>query len=207
MTDLRLYTNPMSRGRIARWILEEIGQPYDVTIIQHGPEMKGPDYTAINPMGKVPTLIHKRQTITETAAICAYLAEAFPNANLKPDADQLGAYYRWLFFAAGPVEAATANEAMGFSPTDEQAKSSGYGTFETMYDTLVNAVSKHDYLCGKQFTAADIYLGSQIGWGLLFGTLPGHPVLEAYRDRLYSRTAYTRAAELDDAVLAAAQKA
>ncbi len=202
MTNLRLYTNPMSRGRIARWMLEEVGQPYDVTIIQHGPDMKEPDYTSINPMGKVPTLIHKRQTITETAAICTYLAEAFPEADLKPDADQLGTYYRWLFFAAGPVEAATANEAMGFIPSDEQAKSSGYGTFETMYDTLVNAVSKHDYICGSKFTAADIYLGSQVRFGLQFGTLPGHPILEAYRDRLYSRPAAVRANKLDDALMA-----
>ncbi len=202
MTDLRLYTNPMSRGRIARWMLEEVGQPYDVTVIQYGPDMKGPDYTSINPMGKVPTLIHKRQTITETAAICAYLAETFPEAGLKPGADQLGTYYRWLFFAAGPVEAATANEAMGFSPSDEQAQMSGYGTFETMYDTLVNAISKQDYLCGSQFTAADIYLGSQVGWGLQFGTLPGHPALEAYRDRLYARPAAVRATQLDDTLAA-----
>lgn len=201
MSKLTLYTNPMSRGRIARWMLEEIGEPYEVKYLRYGEEMKGSAYTAINPMGKVPALLHGDQVVTECAAICAYLADVFPQAGLKPAEDRLGAYYRWFFFAAGPLEQAVTNKSMGFEPTPEQSGMAGYGNFQLTYDTLVSALVDVPYICGEQFTAADVYLGSQVGWGLGFGSLPPHPVLEAYRDRIYARATYQRATQLDDSAI------
>ena len=125
MSDaLLLYTNPMSRGRIVRWMLEEIGQPYEVEVVAYGEAMKGAAYRAVNPMGKVPALRHGDTVVTECAAICAYLADVFPDAGLAPPPDQRGAYYRWLFFGAGPVEASTADVAMGVAPSAEQQRMS-----------------------------------------------------------------------------------
>ena len=106
--ELVLYTNPMSRGRVARWMLEEVGQPYKTEIVDYASTMKSPAYLAINPMGKVPALRHGDVVVTETPAICAYLADAFPQARLAPPpGHRLRApYYRWLFFAAGPNDEA-----------------------------------------------------------------------------------------------------
>src|SRR5215831_525099 len=136
--ELVLYTNPMSRGRVARWMLEEIGEPYKVEVLDYASTMKGPTYLAINPMGKVPALRHGDTVITETAAICAYLADAFPAAGLAPaPGDRLrGPYYRWLFFGAGPVEQAWTNKAMGFNPTPEQGRMAGYGSFDAVMGVL-----------------------------------------------------------------------
>ena len=94
--ELVFYTNPMSRGRIVRWMLEEVGVPYRTEILDYGTTMKQPDYLAINPMGKVPSLRHSAVVVTECAAICAYLADAFPGAQLAPPPRVRGAYYRWL---------------------------------------------------------------------------------------------------------------
>ena len=199
--DLTFYTNPMSRGRIARWMLEETGATYDTVYLSYGGTMKAPDYLALNPMGKVPALKHGDTVVTECAAICAYLADAFPEAGLAPPTAQRGAYYRWLFFGAGPLESATTNKALQVS-TDGQQQMVGYGDFATAYATLVTAVSEHPYLCGDAFTAADVYIGSQIGWGLQFGTLPAHPALAAYNQRVHDRPAYERATALDDAAMA-----
>jgi glutathione S-transferase len=113
MADLTLYTNPMSRGRIARWMVEEVGQPYDTVLLEYGGSMKGADYLAINPMGKVPAIRHGETIVTEGAAICAYLADAFPEAGLAPPPAERGAYYRWLFFGAGPLEQAVNAQALG----------------------------------------------------------------------------------------------
>ena len=201
MADLVFYTNPMSRGRIARWMLEEVGAPYETRFLRYGEEMTTPSFRAINPMGKVPAITHGDAVVTECAAICAYLADAFPNADLAPPPMDRAAYYRWLFFAAGPVEAATTNRALGVEPADDKKGMVGYGDFNRMYDALVNAVRGPAFVCGDQFTAADVYLGSQVGWGLGFGTLPPHPALETYRDRIYSRPAYIRATALDDAAM------
>ena len=169
MTDeLVLYTNPMSRGRIARWMVEEIGQPYRAEIVGFGAPMKSADYKAINPMGKVPTLVHGDTVVTECAAICAYLADAFPQAGLAPEADSRlrGPYYRWLFFAAGPIEAAVSNKAFGFEVPPERARSMGYGTFGDVMDTLEQAVSQGEYLLGDRFSAADVY-GKPVGLPVL----------------------------------------
>lgn len=200
---LKLYTNPMSRGRIARWMMEEVGAPYDVEHVQYGPPMKSAPYTDINPMGKVPTLVHGATVVTECAAICAYMADAFPDAGLAPPTDARGDYYRWLFFAAGPVEAATTNRSAGFEFDADKQVMAGYGTFDLMRQTLIDAVSKTDFICGDQFTAADVYVGSQVGWGLQFGSIPASPELEAYSQRVYARPAFKRAAELDNAAMAA----
>ena len=126
--ELTFYTNPMSRGRIARWMLEEVGQPYRTVILGYGPPMQAPDYLRLNPMGKVPTLVHGETVVTECAAICAYLADAFPAAGLAPEPARRGAYYRWLFFAAGPVEAAITNQALGVEVPEERRGMVGYGS-------------------------------------------------------------------------------
>ncbi|RMF35416.1 MAG: glutathione S-transferase family protein [Alphaproteobacteria bacterium] len=198
---LRLYTNAMSRGRIARWMLEELGEPYEVTLLDFATTMKAPDYLALNPMGKVPTLVHDGAVVTEVAATCAYLADAFPQAGLAPPTDRRAAYYRWLFFAAGPVEQAVTARALGLEAPAEREANVGYGSFARCMDTLEWAVSQNEYIAGPDFTAADVYMGSQIGWGLRFGTIERRPAFGAYWARLESRPARLRAEALDNAAL------
>lgn len=198
------YTNPMSRGRIVRWMLEEIGQPYRTVLLDYGTTMKSAEYLAINPMGKVPAIAHHGVVVTEVAAICAYLADAFPEAGLAPPpGDPLrGAYYRWLFFAAGPVEAAVSAKALGLLAPPEKAGMVGYGSFEQMLDTLETAATgSAPWLLGERFSAADVYVGSQIAWGLMFKTLPVRPAFEEYVRRITARDAYRRAVALDDAAM------
>ncbi len=202
--SLTLYTNPMSRGRIARWMLEEVGCSYETVLLEYGTTMKGAEFLAVNPMGKVPTIRHGNTIVTEAAAICAYLADAFPDAGLAPPPGnpRRGPYYRWLFFAAGPVEAAVTGKALGtLAPADKSAMA-GYGTFEDTINTLETAVKDGPYICGDQFTAADVYVGSQIGWGLQFGTIEKRPAFAAYSARLRQREAAVRASQLDDADMA-----
>lgn len=207
MADLTLYTNPMSRGRIARWMMEEVGEPYETVLLDYGSTMKGANYLAVNPMGKVPALRHGDVIVTEGAAICAYMADAFPAAQLAPPPGDpaRGAYYRWLFFAAGPVESAVTAKSMGLLAPAERAAMAGYGTFESVMDALETAVSGPEWICGAQFTAADVYVGAQIGWGLMFGTMEKRPAFEAYSARLRERPAAIRAAALDDADMAKVQ--
>jgi len=204
MADLILYTNPMSRGRIARWMMEEVGEPYDVVLLDYGTTMKAPDYLAINPMGKVPALKHGGAVVTEGAAICAYLGDAFPVRNLAPPLGdpRRAAYYRWLFFAAGPLESAVTAKALGLLAPLEKRGMAGYGTFEDVMNALERAVSDGPYICGNQFTAADVYVGSQIGWGLQFGSIEKRPAFESYAARLREREAAIRASALDDADMA-----
>ena len=207
--ELVLYTNPMSRGRVARWMLEEVGQPYRVEVLDYASTMKGPDYLAINPMGKVPALRHGEAVVTETAAICAYLADAFPQAQLAPPlGDRLrAAYYRWLFFGAGPVEAATSNKALGFVVPPDRERMIGYGNITRVLSTLEAALLRANYLAGNSFTAADLYVGAQIGFGIMFGTLEKRPAFEQYWARISARPAYLRAKQLDDAKATELQKA
>lgn len=202
--ELTLYTNPQSRGRIARWMLEEVGQPYRVEVLDYATTMKAPAYLAINPMGKVPALRHGAAVVTETPAICAYLADAFPQAGLAPPpGDRMRApYYRWLFFAAGPAEAAVSNKAVGFVVPPERERMMGYGRIELVLDTLESAVRQSDYLAGKAFTAADLYVGSHLGFGMMFGMIEKRPAFERYWQRLSARPACLRAKELDDALAA-----
>ena len=205
--ELVLYTNPMSRGRIARWMLEEVGQPYRVEVLDF-PAMKSAAYRTVNPMGKVPAIRHGDLVVTEAAAICAYLADAFPQAGLAPAADDRlrGPYYRWLFFAAGPLEAAVTNKALGFEVPPERRAMAGYGCYGDVLDTLEAALEGRDHLVGDSFTAADLYVGSHLGWGLQFGSIEARPAFERYVQAIDARPAAHRANRLDDALIAAAKQ-
>jgi glutathione S-transferase len=198
--ELTFYTHPMSRGRVVRWMLEEIGQPYRTELLDYDTTMKAPAYLAINPMGKVPAIRHGETVVTESAAICAYLADASPQTGLAPPPDDplRGPYYRWLFFAAGPLEAAVSDKAMGFVVPPERERMMGYGRLEHVIDTLEAAVSRGEYLVGDSFTAADVYVGSHIGFGMQFGTIDKRPAFERYWQRLSARPAHRRANEIDD---------
>ena len=206
MSKIDFYTNPMSRGQTARWALHEAGAEYDQHILDYPTSMKAPEYLAINPMGKVPAIVHEGKVITECAAICAYLAEVFPEAGLQPRADERADYYRWLFFAAGPVESAITNHYMKWEPTEEQQRMAGYGSYDKMVEVLEGGLSGKDFICGSRFTAADIYVGAQVDWGIQFGTLPTNPTFEAYAERLRERPAYQAAKAIDAALMAAAQE-
>jgi len=201
---LTFYTHPMSRGRIVRWMLEELGQPYQTELLDYDTTMKAPAYLAINPMGKVPAIRHGDTVVTEAAAICAYLADAFPEARLAPPPGERlrGPYYRWLFFVAGPLEAAWTNKAMGFVVPPERERMAGYGRFENVVNALEEAVSRAEYVVGDSFTAADVYLGSGIDFGMQFGMIEKRPAFEHYCRRLSARPAALRAKEIDDALAA-----
>lgn len=202
MSDLIFYTNPQSRGRIIRWMLEEVGADYETVMLDYASGMKSDAYRAINPMGKVPAIVHRSRTVTECAAICAYLDDAFPDAGLAPATEDRADYYRWLFFAAGPLEAAATERARGIVVTPEQSRMVGYGSFDTVIDALEHAVSGRTYIAGDRFTAADVYVGSHIMWGSQFGWLPKRPAFDAYMARLAERPAYIRGGEKDDALMA-----
>jgi glutathione S-transferase len=201
--ELVFYTNPMSRGRIVRWMLEEVGQLYRTEILGYADSMKAAAYLAVNPMGKVPAIKHGDTVVTEGAAICAYLADAFPEAGLAPPLKDRGDYYRWLFFAAGPIEAAVTAKSLGFQPKPEQERMAGFGSLAHVMDALETAVAGREFIAGGKFSAADVYVGSQIGWGMQFGTLEKRPAFEAYWNGLFNRAAAVRAREIDDALIAA----
>ena len=200
MAALTFYTNPMSRGRIARWMLEEVGQPYDTVFVDFGPSMKTPEYRALNPMGKVPTLVHGDTVVTECAAICAYLADAFPEAGLAPEPARRGPYYRWLFFGAGPLEAAVTNQSLGVEVPKDRRGMVGYGSLPRVLDALETAIGG-GYMAGDRFSAADVYVGAQIGWGLRFGTIESRPAFTEYWERIRQRPAALRAVEIDNAAM------
>ncbi len=200
-----LYTHPMSRGRTARWMLEECGAAYDSVILDYGPAMKAPDYLAINPMGKVPALKHGNTVVTETAAICAYLADLFPEKTLAPAVGTAAraAYYRWLFFAAAPMEAAAMGKSLGLLAPPDKAVQVGYGSYAQVMDTLEVAVTQgQPYLCGAQFSAADLYLSAALVWSMQVGGTEKRPAFERYIEPIVQREAYLRAAAIDDALLA-----
>ena len=204
MSGLVLYTNPQSRGRIAHWMVEELGLPYETVWVEYG-QMKAAGYLAVNPMGKVPAVRDGDTVVTEAAAICAYLGDRFPERGLAPPSGSpaRAAYYRWLFFAAGPVEQAVTARAMGWQVPEGRGAMVGFGSYEQTLDALETALAPGPWICGETFTAADVYVGSQIGWGLMFGTIEKRPAFEAYVGRLYARPAALRANELNAARLAA----
>jgi len=178
--SLVFYTNPKSRGAIVRWMLEEVGVPYETRVVGFGPEMKTATYRAINPMGKVPAVVRGDTVVTECAAICAWLADAYPEAGLAPPNAERAAYYRWMFFAAGPLEAAVTNKALGVDVDAKQSAFVGYGSgLDPVLDALEGAVSAGPYIAGERFSAADVYVGAQIGWGLMFGTIERRPARAA----------------------------
>lgn len=201
MSAITFYTNPMSRGQIVRWMLEETGVDYEQVIIEYGPQMNSGDYLEINPMGKVPAVKHGDQVITECAGICAYLADAFPAAKLAPLESESADYYRWLFFAAGPLESAVTNNSLGFKTDDEQRRTAGYGTYETAIRVLDDFLGTRDYVCGDRFTAADVYVGSHVDWGMMFKTIPETDNFNAYAERLRQRAAYKKSKQIDMALM------
>src|SRR6202163_1112843 len=202
--ELILYTNPMSRGRIARWMLEEVGQPYKTEVLDYASTMKGPAYLAINPMGKVPALRHGDAVITEAAAICAYLADEFPRVKLNVSIGdpRRRPYLKWLFFGPSCIEPAMMDRAF---PRKEEARRAalGYGDFDTVINVLADAVARGPYILGEQFTAADVVIGSTLRFGMLFKLLPERPEFLSYVGRLAARPALQRA-EAQDKELAAA---
>jgi glutathione S-transferase len=206
MANLIFYTNPQSRGRIVRWMLEEVGQPYETEIVGYD-QMKSERYLAIHPLGKVPAIKHNGHVLTECAAICTYLADVFPEAMLGPRADEKADYYRWLFYAAGPLEAAISNQAMGWKVPQERERMFGYGNYDRAIAAVEELLTLRDYVCGDRFTAADVYVGSQIMFPLQFGMLPERDSFLRYRDRLHERPAYKRANEIDEKIIAEMQAA
>jgi glutathione S-transferase len=206
MADLIFYTNPQSRGRIVRWMLEEIGAPYETEVVPYD-QMKSDRYLAIHPLGKVPAIKHRDHVVTECAAICAYLADVFPEAGLGPRDDEKADYYRWLFFTAGPVEQALTNNRAGWHPDEQQQRMFGYGTYDRTVATLDELFSLRDYVCGDRFTAADVYVGSAVMWGTQFGTLPQRDSFSRYSERLRAREAHKRAMAIDDRAQAEMQAA
>ncbi|CAL94884.1 glutathione S-transferase family protein [Azoarcus olearius] len=207
MNELVLYTHPYSRGRIAHWMLEEVGQPHRIEWAEFGPAMKTPEFLALNPMGKVPVLTHGDVVVTEAAAICAYLADRFPDSGLAPVAHDSarGPWYRWLFFAAGPVEQAVTAHSMGWQVPEGKDAFVGFGSYARVLDTLEKAVSAAPYLCGE-FSAADVYVGSHLGWGMMFGSIEKRPAFEEYVARLQARPAAQRADRINAERIEAMQK-
>lgn len=208
MAEYSFFTNPMSRGQIARWALHEVGAGYDQVIVDFA--HKQPALLAVNPMGKVPTLVHHSATgdkvVTECAAICAYLGEAHPEAGLGPSADESAAYYRWLFFASGPVEQAVMVRSMGWTLPAEREGMAGWGNYERTMSALESHFEGNNYVCGSRFTMADVYVGSQVDWGLTFGSIPPNEAFVAYAERLQARDAYKAAKAIDNALIEESRK-
>jgi glutathione S-transferase len=202
MSELIFYTNPQSRGQIVRWMLEEVGAPYRVEALDYASSMKQEPYLSINPMGKVPAIVHDGKVVTECAAICAYLADAFPQAGLAPDPGDRADYYRWLFFAAGPIEAAFSNKAMGWEPDADRQRMFGYGNWDLAISTLERAVQGESHVAAGRFTAADVYVGSQLGFMMDFKMLEPRPAFSAYVEGLRQRPAFARAKQLDEQLAA-----
>ena len=203
--DLTLYTHPMSRGRIARWMLEEVGQPYDTEILEFGTTIKSPEYKRVNPMAKVPAIKHGDVVVTEAAAICAYMADAFPEAGLAPDPADRGSYYRWLLFTAGPLEQSCVAVALGFEVPEEREGLVGYGTHGRMLDTLEGMLSTKEYVAGNQFSAVDVYLAAQLQWNMMMTVIEERPVFVDYSRRMHDRPACVRADEIDNELAAKLQ--
>lgn len=202
MKTLTFYSNPQSRGRVVRWMLEEIGVDYQLEVMEYGEHIKSAQYLAINPMGKVPAIKHGDTVVTEVAAICAYLADQFPEEDLAPARNDplRGDYYRWLFFCAGPFEMAMSAVSENWKIDKENAMSLGCGFIAEVVNALETALSKGPYVCGEQFTAADIVLSSNIGWAIFQKNLEARPVFTEYVNRCQARPAAKRANALDDAL-------
>jgi len=199
--EIVFYHNPMSRAAIVRRMLEEVGVPYRVELLRFDRgDHKQPSYLRINPMGKVPTIVHRGIVVTEAAAICTYLADAFPEARLAPAIDdpRRGIYLRWLFFGAGCVEPAISDHAL--SRTSAPASAIGYGSYDDVVRALHLAIEPGPFVLGEQFSAADVYLGSQVVWGLMTKSLTPTPELAAYAQRCSERPAAQRARALDEAL-------
>ncbi|WP_298611019.1 glutathione S-transferase family protein [uncultured Thiothrix sp.] len=202
MSKLVLYTNPQSRGRIAHWMMEELGEPYEIVWLDYATSMQAPEYLAINPMGKVPAITHGTAIVTETAAICAYLADQYPEKQLIPSNIQdRAAYFRWLFFAAGPLEQAVTVKSQNWLVTPEQEVFLGFGNYQKTTHALAIALKASAYIAGEHFSAADVYVGSHLAWGMLFKTIEEKPVFKDYVQRLHARPAYAKALQINEEYL------
>lgn len=199
MAQFTFYHNPMSRGAIASWALAETEADHETVYVDWGDKPQA--LLDANPMGKVPTLVHHHadhdHVISEAAAVCHYLAITHPAAGFLPDEHEAAAYYRWLFFAAGPLEAAITAKSMGWKVEDDKRAMAGFGTYELAVDTLDNWLADHDFVCGDRFTMADVYVGSQVDWGLMFGSIPERASFKAYQARIQTRDAYQSARASD----------
>ena len=202
---IEFYTNPMSRGQVVRWMLEEVGEPYDTHILDYATTMKAEPYLSINPMGKVPAIRHRGKVVTEVAAICCYLADAFPAAGLAPEPRDRADYYRWIFFTSGPIEAAFSNKAAGFEPTPERQRMFGYGNYDLAIGTLEKALDGRRFIAGDRFTAADLFVGAMINFMLNFKLLDATPAFTDYATRVTNRDAYRRAQAIDGKLIAEMQ--
>jgi glutathione S-transferase len=207
MAEFTFYTVAMSRGQIARWALHEAGADYAQEVFDW--ETRPDSFKAINPMNKVPTLVHhldgQDHVVTEAAAICHYLAETHPDAGLLPQPHEKAAYFRWLFFAAGPMEQAVIARAMEWNVPEGKSGMAGFGSLDLTLDAVDGWLADNDYAAGERFTMADVYFGSQFVWGLRFGSIPERPSFKAYVERLTAREKYTEALAIDDALIRAAQ--
>lgn len=203
MAEFTFYTVAMSRGQIARWALHEAEADYDQVVFTW--ETRPESFRQINPMNKVPALVHHHgghdHVVTECAAICHYLAESHPQSGLLPDAHEKAAYFRWLFFAAGPLEQATVANAMGWQVPEGRSGMAGFGSLELTLDALDGWLSENDYAAGSRFTMADVYVGSQFIWGLRFGSIPERPSFRAYVERLTARPRYLEGLAIDQQLI------
>jgi glutathione S-transferase len=205
MAEYTFYTNPMSRGQIVRWALHEARADYEQVLVDWAD--KG-ELIGFNPMGKVPTIVHHHgghdHVVTEAAAICHYLAEASA-PDLLAQAHEKADYFRWLFFAAGPVEQAVVARSMGWEVAPGREAMVGFGTYDHTVDALDGWLASHDYVCGDRFTMADVYVGSTVDWGLAFGTLPARDSFNRYADRFRTREGYVAAKAIDADLIEKAQ--
>ena len=203
MAEYTFFTNPMSRGQIARWALHEAGAEYDKVLVDW--DNKPAELLQANRMGKVPTIVHHAvggdRVISEGAAICAYLADAHPLHELAPRDSERADYYRWMFFGAGPLEQAVITKAMGWTVPGDRQGMVGFGSFDRTIDTLEAHLDGRQWVCGERFTVADVYVGSQVDWGLTFGTIPPRPAFAAYAERLQAREAYKEAKAIDHGLI------
>jgi glutathione S-transferase len=197
MSTVTFYTNPMSRGQIVRWALHEVGAEYEQVLLEYDTTMKEEAYLDINPMGKVPAIVHNDQVVTECGAICAYLAEAFPASKLAPALEERADYFRWMFFTAGPLEAAVTNRSLGFEVRADQERMAGFGNYERTVTVLDDMLQSRQYVCGDRFTMADVFLGAHVTWGMEFKSLPERDGLKAYSSRVTQRAAYGSARAVD----------
>lgn len=190
--EIIFFTNPQSRGAMTHWMLEEIGCPYRLEVVAYGLPMKSADYLSVNPMGKVPAIRHGDAVVTETGAILSYLADLFPESKLAPPVGKRGAYYRWMYFVAGPCEAAMSNKSVGWEPAPEMQPRFGYGSYQRTVDTVEKAVAGRKFIAADHFTAADLYLASFLNFGMMFNVIDKRPAFEAYVKPHVERAAFLR---------------
>jgi glutathione S-transferase len=189
--DITLYASIASRSFTARWILEELGLPYRVQVVDiRAGEQKAPDYLRLNPMGKVPTLTDGEAVVTETVAICLYLADRYGYGTLAPRIEDAGraAYLRWAVFATAVLEPAYQTKTLSLP-----AFSHGWGDLNSALGAARQVLEPGPWLLGETFTAADVALGATLTVGLFTKQIPEDPVLVAYNDRLAARPAYQAA--------------